>query len=153
MLGTAVGCLLLGGCSPAELPLAAVRLDAEGKPMVSVRPCGDDRVRGLSLSSLEDPGASDDIYWGTHDARSGDVTFPLFSPPRSWNVDQRGPQRLVAGRNYWFSGVVGHGESVDYRIVVLFSSADLARLETGQVWADGRAMSREDFDESLGDKC
>ncbi|MFE1311721.1 hypothetical protein [Streptomyces sp. NPDC058755] len=153
VLGTAAGCLLLGGCSPACLSLAAVWLDADGKPVVSVRPCGDDRVRRLSLSSPEDPGTSDDSFWETRDVRSGDVTFPLFSPPRSWNVDRRGPQQLVAGRTYWFSGSVGHGDSVDHYIVVTFSPADLARLKPGQVWADNRAMSREDFDGSLGDTC
>lgn len=152
VLGAVAGGLLLGGCSPADLPLAAVWLDAGGKPVVSVRPCGDDRVRRLSLSGSGDEG-SDDTFWRTAGAGTGAVTFPLFSPPRSWKADRGGPQRLLTGRDYWLSGTVGQGENVDYRIVVTFAADDLTLLEPGQVWADERALSRDAFDELVDDKC
>jgi hypothetical protein len=154
VVGAVAGGLLLGGCSPAELPLAAVTLDAAGEPVVIVRPCGDDRIGPAQLGSGpmrgEDPGTS---WWQTSDARIGSTTFRLFSPPGSFEAEKSGVQKMLPDRWYSVHIFGGRGGFDDYNVSVSFSPDDLARLKPGQVWADGRAMSRDEFGDLVGDQC
>ncbi|WP_181387190.1 hypothetical protein [Streptomyces sp. Act143] len=46
-----------------------------------------------------------------------------------------------------------HKDFVDYVGEVTFRGEDLAAPAAGEVRTDGRAMSREDFDELVGDGC
>ncbi|MGW7410430.1 hypothetical protein ACWGI9_43350 [Streptomyces sp. NPDC054833] len=158
VVGAVAGGLLLGGCSPAELPLAAVALDAEGEPVVIVQPCGDDRIGPASLGSTpmrgKDPAGDPGTSWRqTSGTRIGSTTFRLFSPPRSFEAEKSGVQKMLPGRRYFVHIFGGRGGFDDYNVSVSFSPDDLARLKPGQVWADGRAMSRDDFDDRVGDKC
>ena len=41
----------------------------------------------------------------------------------------------------------------NYNIELHFTSADLSDLRTGQVWAEGRAMSRSEFEKLADDSC
>ncbi|MCI3273324.1 hypothetical protein [Streptomyces cylindrosporus] len=153
-VGMAVGGLLLGGCSPAELPLAAVSLGEDGEPVAIVRPCGDDRIGPLHLfSGAGEAGADPGTSWSqTTDARVGRTSFPLFSPPGSLGVSTYGPQRLSTGARYYLDISGGRGWDA-YNVSLTFTSEDLAGLQPGQVWADGRAMSRDGFDDLVSDKC
>ncbi|MGI5458206.1 hypothetical protein ACQEWB_34520 [Streptomyces sp. CA-249302] len=153
-VGAAVGSLLLAGCSPAELPLAAASLDEDGKPVVIVRPCGDDRIGPLHLvSGAGDDGVDPGTSWfQTTDARVGRTTFPLFSPPGSLGVRAYGPQHLSTGAGYHLDISGGRGWDA-YNVSLSFTAEDLAGLKPGQVWADRRAMSRDDFDDLVGDRC
>ncbi|MFF4274812.1 hypothetical protein [Streptomyces sp. NPDC001536] len=157
VVGVLAGGVLLGGCSPAMLSLAAVSLGEDGEPVVTVRPCGDDRVDSLTLDGIpgERPVSYDPhrtAWQARSDAGIGDVTFPLFAPPRSWGVRPQGAQRLTPGYGYWLeSGPTGGG--FPYRVVVSFTTEELAGLGPGEVWADGRAMSRGEFEELVGDVC
>lgn len=92
------GLALLSGCTPADLPLAAVWPGEDGRPVVTLRPCKGDQASHLLLVSW-----AEDAYMD--DGRGGVTDNPLAS------------------------------------------------LHPGQVWADGRAMSREEFDALVADKC
>ncbi|MFF6999829.1 hypothetical protein ACFY93_33545 [Streptomyces sp. NPDC008313] len=146
------GCLLLGGCSPPYLPLAAVSLDADGAPVIILRPCGDDEAHDLSLTESGSRKGTD-TYWSASGAWAGDVTFPLFSPPPSRTTHREGPQRLVAGAEYALHAPVGDKTHNDYFIWLSFSTGDVRRLKPGQVFADDRAMSRDAFDDLVDDAC
>ncbi|GGN76022.1 hypothetical protein GCM10011579_056600 [Streptomyces albiflavescens] len=171
--GVLAGLRLLSGCSPASLPLVAVWPGADGQPVVAVRPCDGDHATGLRLSSwaadayIEDPsgGVVDnpsstaspgqvDTRWAVRSGvEIGRTTFPLFSPPSAWHAQRIGPQKLGPGRVYSldFTGARQGWDPYDGRLG--FTAADLASLHPGQVWADGRAMSRDAFDDLVDDKC
>jgi hypothetical protein len=146
---------LLSGCGAEILPLVAVRLDGQGRPQAVVRPCGDDLIQGLSLSGAPDEEESGESLSGWNVAgkrRAADAEFPLFSPPAAWHARAVGPQRLVSSYTY----ELGFGKAefdYEYTGIVTFRASDLAVLETAQVWADGRAMSLDEFEELAEDSC
>ncbi|WP_369249396.1 hypothetical protein [Streptomyces sp. R41] len=172
--GVLVGLGLLSGCSPAALSLSAVWLGRDGQPVVAVRPCDGDHATNLNLSSwaedayIEDkknggvvPNPSSTASPGQVNTRwsvgsgveIGRTTFPLFSPPSAWHTQKTGQQRLLPGRSYSLH-FMGARQSWDpYDGYLTFSAADLASLRPGQVWADGRAMSRAEFDDLVDDQC
>ncbi|MFE2419338.1 hypothetical protein [Streptomyces hokutonensis] len=169
VVGVSAGVGLLSACSPAQLPLAAAWLDTAGRPVALVRPCGHDRAASIDLDSWtaeeaadgasgtpEDPGA--DTHWGTPligppGEPFGTTTFPLFEPPRSWRTEAAGPQTLAPDRTYHLKFTVIDGPGVKYTGVLDFTAKDLTSLHSGQVWADSRAMSRDDFDDLVDDAC
>ena len=150
--------VVLSGCSPEVLPLAAVTVGAGGTPRVLVRPCGDatyeaPSVAGWAGSYEDQPGSdeADTTVWETDGQWSGDVEFPLFSPPAAWEAETRGEQRLLPGHTYEF---VFFGHTDDYADgAVSFTAADLGRLERGEVWADGRVMGADEFEELAEGAC
>lgn len=162
-------CLVLGlvavsGCSPADLPLIAVRNGGDGQPVVELRPCEEgETLSGMRLGSwspeegkadTEDPDGDRarqaDSGWETGEAKNhGSAVFPLFSPPPKWRTQAYGRQALLPGRTYSLS-FRGSGS---YTAHVYFSADDLASLRPDQVWADDRAMSTEDFAELVEDTC
>ncbi|MFF9034816.1 hypothetical protein ACF090_05020 [Streptomyces sp. NPDC014892] len=158
VVGALAAVVVLSGCGPEVLPLAAVAVDGDGTPRVLVRPCGDDTyeaptVEGWAGSYKEKPGAdeADTTVWATTGAWSGDVEFPLFSPPAAWRAEARGEQRVLPGHTYEFA-FFGHTD--DYANgAVSFTAADLGRLERGDVWADGRVMDAEEFEELAEGAC
>ncbi|GGL96622.1 hypothetical protein GCM10010129_45560 [Streptomyces fumigatiscleroticus] len=156
MLGGVAGAVvLLSGCAAVDLPLAAVRTDADGVPWALVRPCGDDdylgpRLQGRAAGAAQDAAVTSG--WSVRGERDGDTEFPLFSPPAAWRARPAGPQRLQPGHRYTLS--FGHYVTGDsYNGVVEFTAEDVAALPPGQVWADGRAMSLGEFEELAEDSC
>jgi hypothetical protein len=151
--GMVAGVLLLSGCTPEDLPLAAVRLDATGAPQAVLRHCGDDLIEGLSLEGAPDGSEKNLSGWRVRGRRHGtDAEFPLFSPPAKWRAKAMGTQRLVPGYSYQLA--FGKAEfNYEYVGVVTFHAADLAKLKPGQVWADGRAMSRGKFEKLAAAAC
>ncbi|WP_329258177.1 hypothetical protein OG223_36785 [Streptomyces sp. NBC_01478] len=162
VVGAVAGSVLLGGCSPADLSLAAVRLDGNGTPVATVRLCDGDHGSQAHLSSwptahadADEPVDQQSGWWPDYSAEVevSTATFPLFSPPATWHTKATGPQRLQPGRTYALD-VIGPRSGWDaYDIVVYFTTADLNRLKPGQVWADDRAMSQDDFDDLVDDSC
>ncbi|WP_327727673.1 hypothetical protein OG250_11895 [Streptomyces sp. NBC_00487] len=158
VLGAVGGAVLLSGCTALELPLAAVTVDADGAPRVLIRPCEDDPYVGPTFSgwagSSEDEPSEDETdttVWETDGEWSGDAEFPLFSPPAAWGAKEAGEQRLLSGHTYTF---VFHDQTDDYANgAVTFTTADLGRLKRGQVWADDRAMSVEEFEKVAEESC
>ncbi|WP_052425120.1 hypothetical protein [Streptomyces fulvoviolaceus] len=153
--GAVGGVLLLSGCGAELLPLAAVRLDASGAPQAVLRPCGDDLIHGLSLTGAPAEEDSDRNLsgWKVPGERHGsDAEFPLFEPPAAWRAQAVGQQRVIPTYSYRLA--FGKGESdYEYTGLVTFRAADLAALEPGHVWADGRAMSLGEFEELAEDSC
>jgi hypothetical protein len=151
--GILTGVLLLSGCTPEELPLAAVRLDAKGAPQAVLRHCGDDLIEGLSLDGAPDGSEKNLSGWRVRGKRHGmDAEFPLFSPPAQWHAKAAGRRRLVPGYTYRLA--FGKAEfNYEYVGTVTFRPADLAKLQPGQVWADGRAMSRGKFEKLAAASC
>ncbi|WP_158697171.1 hypothetical protein [Streptomyces hokutonensis] len=161
-VGAVAGGVLLGGCSPAQQSLAAVRLDEDGTPVATVRLCDGDHGSRAELSSwpTKDAGTSEPLDqqtgWRPDFGTAVEVstaTFPLFSPPAAWHTEATGPQRLQPGRTYALDVTGPRAGSDPYDIVVYFTTADLNRLKPGQVWADSRAMSQDDFDDLVDDAC
>ncbi|MFF8847065.1 hypothetical protein ACF08N_30855 [Streptomyces sp. NPDC015127] len=151
----AVGLLLLTGCSPEQKPLVAVRLDAEGTAQVLLRPCdGDDRVRGPQLvvtPAGEERTGDNESGWDA-DGRNRIADFPLFAPPAEWKAKVSGPQTLRPGYDYDLR--FGDPDNTyAYIGVVHFRAPYLQALEPGEVWADDRAMPREEFEELADDAC
>ncbi|MFJ9247129.1 hypothetical protein [Streptomyces sp. NPDC101776] len=168
VVGAAAGVGLLSGCSPARLPLAAAWLGTDGQPVALVKPCGHDRAGDIDLGSWTEEETADGVS-GTAESPSlgtgwrtplvgppmepfGTTTFPLFEPPRSWRTEATGPQMLAPGRTYSLTFKV-YGTGVEYTGDLYFTAKDLTSLRPGQVWADDRAMSRDDFDDLVDDKC
>ena len=169
VVGVAAGVGLLSACSPAQLPLAAAWLGTDGQPVALVKPCGHDRAGDIDLFSWTEEetaeGASatpespdSDTGWqtplvGPPMEPFGTTTFPLFEPPRSWRTEATGPQKLAPGRTYSLTFKVFEGGGVQYTGDLYFTAKDLTSLHPGQVWADDRAMSRDDFDDLVDDSC
>jgi hypothetical protein len=161
---------LLSGCTPPWLPLAAAWQGTDGRPMVVVRTCDDHRASRLRLSTRSEkqnetgrrtgrptgtasPGPVVTGWRVARGVKVGPTAFPLFAPPPAWHVRRVGPQRFRPGRTYdvHFSHV---DEGLNtYHGFLHFTADDLASLRPGQVWAAGRAMSRDDFDDLIDDKC
>ncbi|MEV0736454.1 hypothetical protein AB0I51_10865 [Streptomyces sp. NPDC050549] len=155
VLGTAAGALLLGGCTAVDLPLAGVRLGADGVPQALIRPCGDDSYRSPSLDGWA-RGIDEGPVTAGWDVRkeklSGDAEFPLFSPPAAWKARHRGEQRLLPKHHY--SLTFGHYITGDsYNGVVEFSTEQITALKPGRVWADDKAMSLGEFEKLAEDSC
>jgi hypothetical protein len=153
VVGVVAGAMLLSGCTPIDLPLAAVRLDAKGAPEAVLRHCGDDLIEGLSLDGAPEDSEKTLSGWWVRGKRHGtDAEFPLFSPPAKWRAKMVGKQRLVPGYTYRLA--FGKAEfNYEYVGTVTFRAADLAKLKPGQVWADGRAMSRGKFEKLAAAAC
>ncbi|WP_328750766.1 hypothetical protein OHT57_35010 [Streptomyces sp. NBC_00285] len=155
MAGVAVGAGLLSGCGAIDLPLAAVQLGADGKPHALIRPCGDDRVQGLSLTGTKAKDGSGPNLSGWHvpdTVRPGNAGFPLFSPLTDWHARPSGTQTPVADYTYQLGFMKGES-NYEYSVTLTFRTADLAKLKPGQVWADDRAMSLGEFEKLAEDSC
>ncbi|WP_330455934.1 hypothetical protein OIB37_03075 [Streptomyces sp. NBC_00820] len=178
---TVVGLGLVSGCSPADLPLAAVWLNGAGKPVAEVRLCDGDRASNVSLRSwgerefddvdlglgddTDDAGGStatpsrtaggdvEDSDWTAYARVRDGTTFPLFSPPPSWRAEATGPQVLTPGRVYALSFTGSRQGWTPYDGHVYFTADDLASLRPGQVWADDHAMDRDAFDKLVDEHC
>jgi len=157
-MAAVAGALFLSGCGAEVLPLVAVRLDAGGTAEVVLRPCGEDLVQGLGLEGTTAAEADSDSarnrsgWRAPGRLRPDDAEFPLFSPPGDWHVRPAGEQRLVPG--YAYRLAFGKAESdYEYTGIVTFTADDLAALTPGQVWADDRAMSLDEFEELAEDSC
>ncbi|MCT9007182.1 hypothetical protein [Streptomyces rhizosphaerihabitans] len=153
--GVVAGALLLSGCGAVDLPLAGVRMGADGVPYALIRPCGDDTYRKPSLDGWAggDGNGPATTGWDVRkEELSGDAEFPLFSPPGTWRARHRGARRLLPGHHYSLG--FGHYVTGDsYNGVVDFSTGDIAALKPGQVWADDRAMSLGEFEKLAEDSC
>jgi len=149
------GCLLLSGCGAVDLPLAGIGVEADGAPYALIRPCGDDTYQKPSLDGWA--GASEDgpatTGWDVGKEKlSGDAEFPLFSPPKTWQARHLGTRRLLPKHSYALR--FGHYDTGDsYNGTAEFTAADIAALKPGQVWADGRAMSLDEFEKLAEDSC
>jgi hypothetical protein len=150
--GVVVGVGLLSGCAAVDLPLAGVRAGANGTPYGLLRPCGEDSYRTPGLDGSVGDGPVSTGWSVKRTKLSGDVDFPLFSPPPAWDARHRGAQQPLPKHQYTLS--FGHYVTGDsYNGIVTFTAADLAALEPGQVWADDRAMSLGEFEELAEDSC
>ncbi|MFI6459851.1 hypothetical protein [Streptomyces sp. NPDC050528] len=155
VLGTVAGALVLSGCAAVDLPLAGIRLGADGAPYALIRPCGDDSYQSPSLDGTTASAQGGPVTTGW-DVRKeklrGDVEFPLFSPPAAWQARHRGEQRLLPKHTY--SLVFGHYITGDsYNGIVEFTTEQITALRPGQVWADGKAMSLGEFEKLAEDSC
>ncbi|OIJ68323.1 hypothetical protein WN71_007825 [Streptomyces mangrovisoli] len=159
---TALAASTLASCSPPERDLIAIRLTADGDPMASLRPCGEDRVTSVEVlgsAVRDDPdGPVEDLTsWEVQSPRSvqGPQEIRLFHTPDGWTGDPAplGDQRIKATHSYSVAFIVSSGGGVSYRGVVDFTVADLARLQRGHVWSDDRAMTAEEFREHTAKEC
>jgi hypothetical protein len=153
--GAVAGCLLLSGCGAVDLPLAGIRVGADGAPHALIRPCGDDTYRKPSLDGWA--GAADDgpatTGWDVRKEKlGGDAEFPLFSPPVAWQARHRGEQRLLPKHHYALA-FWHYVTSDSYNGIVEFSTEQITALKPGQVWADDRAMSLDEFEKLAEDSC
>ncbi|MEV6836074.1 hypothetical protein AB0N17_16415 [Streptomyces sp. NPDC051133] len=155
VVGVAGAMLLLGGCAAVDLPLAGVRIGADGTPYAVFRPCGGDAYQGPFLDGRAHGAGEGPVTTGWDSRKEGlhgDAGFPLFSPPARWRARYRGERRLLPRHRYTLG--FGHYVTGDsYNAVVDFTTERIARLRPGQVWADGRVMSRRAFERLAADSC
>ncbi|MGW3101731.1 hypothetical protein [Streptomyces sp. NPDC001100] len=153
VLGTVAGALVLSGCGAEIRPLVAVQRDARGGFTAVVRPCGEDKITGLSLFGTHGDPEKNLSGWDAKDDRRGaDARFPLFSPPAVWHATPVGPQRVVPG--YTYELAFGKAEpDYEYTGTVTFTAKDLSALKPGQVWADDKAMSLGEFEKLAENSC
>ncbi|SOD83316.1 hypothetical protein [Streptomyces sp. Ag109_G2-15] len=155
VLGGVSGMLLLSGCTAVDLPLAGVRVGADGVPYALFRPCGGDGYQGPSLDGRARHGGGGPVTTGwdvRKEGLHGDAEFPLFAPPGEWKARHRGAQRLLPGHRYTLA--FGHYVTGDsYNGTVEFTTEQIGRLGPGQVWADGRAMRLGAFEKLAEDAC
>lgn len=153
----------LTSCTPPQRGLIGIRPTVDSGAIASLRPCGEDRVASVDVLGAvirDNPeGPSEDLTsWQVRSPRSvqGPEEIELFHTPDGWTGDPAplGDQRLKATHSYSVDFIVASGGGgVSYRGVVYFTAADLARLERGQVWADGRAMTVEEFRKHTDQEC
>ncbi|MGW4649297.1 hypothetical protein [Kitasatospora sp. NPDC004289] len=157
----ACGLALLTGCTPGDLPLVGVQLDAQGAPQALLRSCDDHgRIRYPQLFAMEPAAVATEHYWPDDRwtvwkstvARPKAADFPLFAPPADWAVATSGPQSLDPGRVYRL-GFSDPDKSYDYNATLTFDAARLAALQPGQVLTDKGVLSREDFDKAARKAC
>lgn len=147
---------LLAGCSPAQLDLIAVYNGDDGRPWVMLAPCGKDTITSVEFQSRPkgNPiGPTDEPSWKSRRFTPGigGGSFPLFSPPASWNAVVKGEQQVLPDFRYSVSfyspddgAYYGNG---------FFAAEDLAGLKPGEVWAAGEAMTRQEFRDHRSDTC
>ncbi|WP_326666118.1 hypothetical protein [Streptomyces sp. NBC_00385] len=161
-LFAAVGMATLSGCGAVVVPLVGVQLDAKEVPHLLLRPCGDDKIQGLALQGFaginqaESGGLLDGENlsgWKVPGKKApGDVDFPIFAPPSQWAAVHVGDQNLRTDLTYQVA--FGKAEfNYEYTGLVTFRLTDVDALEPGQVWADGRSMTREAFEELAEESC
>ncbi|WP_329258171.1 hypothetical protein OG223_36775 [Streptomyces sp. NBC_01478] len=154
-MGVVAGGLLLSGCAAVDLPLAGVRVGADGVAWALVRPCGDDSYQSPSLDGWAVAAEDGPVTTGwdvRKEKLSGDAEFPLFSPPAAWRARHRGEQRLLPKHTYTF--VFGHYITGDsYNGIVEFTTEQITALKPGQTWADGKAMSLGEFEKLAESSC
>src|SRR3954462_14808927 len=130
--------LLLSGCGAVDLPLAGIRVGADGVPYALVRPGGDEQFLKPALDGRAGGGEDGPVTTGwdvKKEELCGDADFPLFSPPAAWKARHRGAQRLLPDHDYVLR--FGHYVTGDsYNGVVEFSAEGIAGLKPGRVWAD-----------------
>ncbi|MFE4172075.1 hypothetical protein ACFRR7_08465 [Streptomyces sp. NPDC056909] len=172
--------VLLTGCSPPDLGLAALWKGEDGRWWAELRPCGDDLLNSPHLSSWPteeteatgseaagteaavtggspspepEPDIDDSTGWRAWSMTpTGRARFPLFEPPESWRAEVTGPREPRPGHTYALTFRAGADDRV-YLGSVFASTEELATLGPGQVWADGRAMSMDEFDDVVADQC
>ncbi|MGW5125946.1 hypothetical protein ACWEQ7_18140 [Streptomyces sp. NPDC004069] len=160
---TTLAASTLASCSPPQRELIGIRPTADSGAIASLRPCGEDRVasvkvQGSVIRDNPDGPVEDLTSWQVRSPQSvqGPEEIQLFHTPDGWTGDPAplGDQRLKATHSYSVDFIVASGGGgVSYRGVVYFTTADLARLEPGQVWAGGRAMTVEEFQKHTDQKC
>ncbi len=122
----------LAGCSPAALPLTAVRA-AGGEPVVLLAGCADFQIDSISLyTTTRDVTASVDgpdrrlRRTGTQVPES----MPLFGPPPAgWEVTDDRLTALAADQPYGLAAYGDGGKTVP----ITFTAADLAELGPDEV--------------------
>ncbi|WP_435221860.1 hypothetical protein [Streptomyces sp. Tue6028] len=159
---TTLAAFTLASCSPPERELIGIRPTAESGAIASLRPCGEDRVASIEVlgSVIRDnpDGPVEDLTsWRVRSPRSvqGPEEIQLFHTPDGWIGDPTplGDQRLEVTHGYSVDFIVASGGVVSYRGVVYFTTADLARLERGQVWVSDRPMTVEEFLKHADQEC
>ncbi|MFD7262880.1 hypothetical protein [Streptomyces sp. NPDC059874] len=161
---------VLTGCSAASLPLISVHNGADGTPQLTLVPCGKDKIGSVDLDAAPEvpavPVASATVSpgsptvpapregWSAYGSplADGEVTFPLFSPPAEWKARQSGGAQSVRP-GYTYSASFHAPGFSDYSGVAHFTAEDLAGLKSGEVWANGKAMSPKKFRKLVKDKC
>ncbi|MGW6746517.1 hypothetical protein ACWGDX_38265 [Streptomyces sp. NPDC055025] len=168
--GALCAAVLLTGCGPPDLGLAALWKGEDGRWWAELRPCGDDLLNSAHLSGRPteeteaagtggspspepEPDIDDSTGWRAWSMTpTGRARFPLFAPPESWRAEVTGPREPRPGYTYGLTFRAGADDRV-YLGSVFASTEELATLRPGQVWADGRAMSMDEFDDVVADQC
>jgi hypothetical protein len=137
--------LLLTGCTPRQVGNTGIGVDAAGDPIVYAAVC-DDQITSVSIL-VEDTGPTV-TRWSGGPVTAGDVVvIPLNTPPKGWQVE-KGPTALEPGVRYEAAGWRASAAVTKY---VLFDTARLARLKTGEILysatggGTATAKSVEDF--------
>ncbi|MGW6705594.1 hypothetical protein ACWGDE_11975 [Streptomyces sp. NPDC054956] len=161
--GLLVGLVVLGGglltaCAyppgPPVYDLAGVYKEDSGRLMVELGRCSNEGdIEGLILQGLP--------MDGLVERRTGHVPgdtrpgpFPLLAPAPDPREEPATPPSLDPGGFYVLAfDVLKDDRRVLYASATSFKTQDIEALRPGQVWADGKAMSRERFRAYIRDAC
>ncbi|WP_406206685.1 hypothetical protein OH807_33315 [Kitasatospora sp. NBC_01560] len=146
LLGIAAVLSLLGGCSAPYRRITGI-LVANGEAIVLLRSC--DRA-AFDFITVSESSTHSSLQLTPPPGTNRAGAFPLHRPPAAWTADGTPPPPL---------DTTGASFSVDVRTdepaesSVEFTTADLALLGPGQVWADQQVWALADFERHVRDRC
>jgi hypothetical protein len=147
----------LAACTPADLPLTAVRVTGS-KPVVLLASCADFEIDRISVytTSRDATASVDGPDWKVE--RTGaevPESMPLFGePPAGWTVVDDGLAALAADQPYGLSAY-DNGRGT---VPITFTGADLATLGPGEVLigktpSSHEKVTEEEFRKRAKDAC
>ncbi|WP_223874494.1 hypothetical protein [Salinispora fenicalii] len=144
VLATAAG---LAGCTPAPLPVAALR-NIDGAAVLVLADCPTFTATSVSVYPV---GSTTSGKWRiSQDTRELVGEVPLFQVPSGWELDQQTLDAFQPGQEY---SVAVYGRAERAR-PIKFTLAQLAALGPDQVLVDrGEAVSLTRFRDQARRKC
>jgi hypothetical protein len=145
----------LAGCSPADKPVAALRL-VDGEPTLLIAECDDAEINTVSVYTSAD-GASVDEAWGARTDYLSPVEaseIRLLQTPPGWSLTDSTLTEFAPGSEYT---VAAYGSSSD-AFPIDFTMDQLAALGpdavlVGESPSETKTRSEADFRDNAKDAC
>jgi len=137
----------LAGCTPADLPMTAVRADG-GHPVALLAGCSDFTIDRISVyTSTRDVTATvDGPNWKVESTgdQAPEVMPLLGEPPAGWKVIEDGLGQFAGDQPY---GLMAY-DNARGTVPITFTGADLTALGAGEVLVGKAPSSHEKMTES-----
>ena len=148
----------LAGCTPADKPVAALRL-VDGRPTLLVVPCDEARIDWISVfttgGTTPPPGESGIVADWAANSPNGEAPeqVRLLEAPAGWTVTKNSLTEFTPGTEYTATALGSPGDAFS----IDFTLAALEVLGPDEVLVgehpDAKVMSEKDFRENADDAC